>query len=57
MVKLNKIGEYISILINDFPRTRTTTTKTTKQKIDPRCNEVTTRVKIDNLKRPGCAPG
>jgi hypothetical protein len=32
MVKLNKIGQNSSILINDFPTTRTTT-RTTKQMV------------------------
>jgi hypothetical protein len=36
MVKLNKIGEYSSILINDSP---TTTRTRTKQKVDPRCTK------------------
>jgi hypothetical protein len=48
MVKLNKIGKYSSILINDFPRRRRTTTRTTKQNLDPRCMYVPTRVKITN---------
>jgi hypothetical protein len=37
MVKLNKIGEYSSILTNDSGRRRRRrTTTTTKQKVDPR---------------------
>jgi hypothetical protein len=43
MVKLNKIGKYSSILINDSPTTTRTTT--TKQNLDPRCMYVPTRVK------------
>jgi hypothetical protein len=42
-VKLNKIGKYSSILTNDFPTRRRTTT--TKQNLDPRCTYVPTRVK------------